>query len=393
MHFAHTEEQDLVRQTVRDFAEAELLPGALERDKRKEFARAQWDKWCQLGFAGMSIGEAYGGSPLDSISDCIVIEELSRCDASFAVCMAVHAGLTGKTLMNWGSEEQKQLVGPKMASGEWIAAYSLSEAGSGSDAAAMSCAARLDGDDWVLNGTKLWVTNGGIANVYIIFARSHPDAARKSETCTAFIVPRDAPGLSVSKLEDKLGIRSSDTAEIVLKDVRVPRNMVLGGEGNGLRVAFNALDVSRIGIASQALGIAQGAFDFALQYSQQRETFGKKIAEHQAVGNYLADMATRIDATRLLVYRAAWMKEQGQVHTKESSMCKLFAGDMAVWVTDKAVQILGGYGYTTDFPCERYFRDAKITQIYEGTQEMQRLVIARALMGNVKGVASKSATG
>ncbi|MCC7477822.1 acyl-CoA dehydrogenase family protein [bacterium] len=392
MFFAPTEEQEMVRQTVREFAETELLPGALERDKSKTFPKDKWAKWSELGFPGMTIDEAYGGTPLDGISDAIVIEELSRCDASFGVCMAVHSGLTGKTLMNWGSEEQKQLVGSKMASGEWIAAYSLSEAGSGSDAGAMSCEARPDGNGgWVLNGTKLWVTNGAIASVYIIFARSHPDNPRKSEQISAFIVPRDTPGLSVSKLEDKMGIRASDTAEIVLQDVKVPGDMLMGPAGGGLKVAFNALDVSRIGIAAQALGIAQGAFDFALQYAQQRETFGRKIIEHQTIGNYLADMATRIDAARLLVYRAAWMKDQGAVHTKESSMAKLYAGDTAVWVADRAVQILGGYGYTTDFPAERYFRDAKITQIYEGTQEMQRIVIARALMGSVKGVASKAA--
>jgi alkylation response protein AidB-like acyl-CoA dehydrogenase len=242
----------------------------------------------------------------------------------------------------------------------------------------------------VLNGTKLWVTNGSVAGLYIIFARSHPDAPRKSQTCTAFLVPRNTPGLTVSKTEDKLGIRASDTAEIVLKDCRVPRSHVLGGEGHGLTVAFNALDVSRIGIASQAIGIAQGAFECALKYAQERQTFGKPIIEHQSVGNYLADMATRIEAARFMVYRAAWMNAQGMVHSKESSMAKLMAGDTAVWVADKAVQILGGYGYTTDFPAERYFRDAKITQIYEGTQEMQRIVIARALQGHVKGVAPKA---
>jgi butyryl-CoA dehydrogenase len=391
MDFAYTDEQQMVRDTVREFAEAELLPEALKRDKEKLFARAQWEQFSALGFTGMTIPESYGGTPLDAVSECIVVEELSRCDASFGVLVAVHSGLTGSTIVNWATDEQKRQVLPRMASGEWIAAYSLSEAGSGSDAAAMSCQAKLEGGDWVLNGTKMWVTNGGVASVYIIFARSHPEAAKKSQTCSAFIVPRDTPGLSVSKLEDKMGIRASDTAEIVLKDVRVPRNMVLGGEGNGLKVAFNALDISRIGIASQALGIAQGALDFAVQYAQQRETFGKKIIEHQSVGNYLAEMATRVDAARLLVYRAAWMKEHGHVHSKESSMCKLFAGDTAVYVADRAVQIAGGYGYTTDFPAERFFRDAKITQIYEGTQEMQRLVIARALMGSVKGVASKGA--
>jgi butyryl-CoA dehydrogenase len=389
MYFALTDEQQLVRETVRDFAETELLPGAAERDQTKTFAREQWDKFRELGFAGMTIEEEYGGTELDAVSEAIVIEELSRCDASFGVLMAVHSGLTGSTVTNWATPEQKQQICPKMASGEWIAAYSLSEAGAGSDAGSLSCKAQLDGNDWVLNGTKLWVTNGQNASVYILFARSHPDAPKRSHQVSAFIIPRTTPGIAVSKVEDKLGIRASDTAELVLQDVRVPRNMVLGGEGNGLTVAFNALDVSRIGIAAQALGIAQGAFDFAAKYATERETFGQPIINHQAIGNYLADMATRIDAARLLVYRAAWMKGQGLVHSKESSMAKLYAGDTAVWVADRAVQILGGYGYTKDFPVERYYRDAKITQIYEGTQEIQRLVIARAVAGTVKGVASK----
>jgi alkylation response protein AidB-like acyl-CoA dehydrogenase len=391
MNFGHTAEQQLVRETVREFAETVLAPGAMQRDKQKAFARAEWEKFSKLGFPGMTIGEKYGGSPLDSISESIVIEELSRVDASFGVLMAVHCGLFSKTLMYWGNEDQKQEWGPSIANGEAIGAYSLSEAGSGSDATAMQCMATLEGDNWVLNGTKLWVTNGAVAGIYIIFARSHPDAEGKSQTCTAFLVPRTTQGLSVSKTEDKLGIRASDTAEIVLKDCRVPRSAVLGGEGNGLKVAFNALDVSRIGIASQAIGIAQGAFDCALQYAKERLAFGVPIIEHQSIGNYLADMATRIDAARFLVYRAAWMNQQGMVHTKESSMAKLCAGDTAVWVADRAVQILGGYGYTTDFPAERFMRDAKITQIYEGTQEMQRVVIARALQGKVKGVAPKMA--
>jgi acyl-CoA dehydrogenase len=392
MNFQHTQDQEMVRAAVRQFAEEVLLPGALHRDKTKQFAEEEWEQFSELGFPGMTIEERYGGTSLDSISEAIVIEELSRCDASFGVLMAVHCGLFSKTLMYWGNEDQKQEWGPDIASGKCIGAYSLSEAGSGSDATAMSCTATLDGDHWVLNGTKLWVTNGAVAGVYIIFARSHPDADRKSKTCTAFLVPRNTTGLTVSKTEDKLGIRASDTAELVLKDCRVPRANVLGPEGEGLKVAFNALDVSRIGIASQALGIAQGAFECALRYAQERETFGKPIIEHQSVGNYLADMATRIDAARFLVYRAAWMNEQGMVHSKESSMAKLFAGDTAVWVADKAVQILGGYGYTTDFPAERFFRDAKITQIYEGTQEMQRIVIARALQGQVKGVAPRAAS-
>ncbi|HPW55867.1 MAG: acyl-CoA dehydrogenase family protein [Thermoanaerobaculaceae bacterium] len=391
MDFQLTDEQQMIRDTVREFAEQELAPGALERDIHKQFARPQWDKLAALGFMGMTIEEAFGGTPLDAISEAIVIEELSRCDAAFGVAMAVHSGLTGSTITAWGTDEQKALVAPKLASGEWIAAYSLSEAGAGSDATAITCKARLDGDDWVLDGSKLWVTNGNVAGLYIIFARSHPDAPKKAHQASAFIVLRDTPGLRVSKVEDKLGIRASDTAELVLENVRVPRSMVLGGEGNGFKVAFNALDISRIGIAAQALGIAQGAFDFALEYAKQRVTMGAPIIQHESIANYLADMATRIDAARLLVYRAAWMKQQGLVHTKESSMAKLYAGDTAMFVADRAVQILGGYGYTRDFPVERYFRDAKITQIYEGTQEMQRLVIARALAGTVKGLTSKHA--
>lgn len=389
MQFGYTEEQILVRETIREFAENELMPGALQRDKDKQFAREQWDKFRELGFAGMTIPEEFGGVALDSVSEAIVIEELARCDASFAVLMAVHSGLTSKTLLNWGTQEQKQAVLPALATGEWIAAYSLSEANSGSDASAMICEASPDGDDWILNGTKMWVTNGSVASLFIIFAVSHPDAPKRSRAISAFIVPASAEGLSVSKTEDKLGIRASDTAEIVLKDVRVPGNMVLGPAGAGMKVAYNALDVSRIGIASQALGIAQGAFDCALKYAMERETFGHPIIDHQAISNYLADMSTRIEAARLLVYKAAWMKDQGVPHSKESAQAKLYAGDTAMWVADRAVQILGGYGYTTDFPAERYFRDAKITQIYEGTQEMQRIVIANALKGVIKGLPSK----
>jgi butyryl-CoA dehydrogenase len=385
MYFALTDEQQLVRETVRDFAERELRPGALERDTTKSFARAQWDHFRELGFAGLAIEEEYGGAKLDAVSEAVVIEELSRCDASFGVLVAVHCGLASRALTHWATPEQKALCAPKLASGEWIGAYSLSEAGAGSDAAAISCKAELDGEEWVLSGTKLWVTNGQVAGVYIVFARSHPDAPKKSERLTAFIVPRATPGLSVTKVEDKLGLRASDTAELVLTGLRVPRGMVLGRAGGGLAVALSALDVSRTGIAAQALGIAQGAFDIAARYATERETFGQPIIAHQSIGNYLADMATRIDAARLLTYRAAWLRGQGLPHSKESSMAKLYAGDTAVWVADRAVQILGGYGYTKDFPVERHYRDAKVTQIYEGTQEIQRLVIARAIASEAAG--------
>ncbi|MEP0814296.1 MAG: acyl-CoA dehydrogenase family protein [bacterium] len=382
MQFGYTEDQQMVRETVRQFAETELLPGATARDKSKEFPWDAWNKWRELGFTGMTIPEQYGGQPLDDISESIVIEELSRCDASFAVCMAVHAGLTGKTIVNWGSEEQKQKYLPKMASGEWIACYSLSEAGSGSDAASLKCRADKQGDKYIINGTKLWVTNGKIADLVVLFARTD-QSAKPAKGISCFLVEKNTPGITVSKTEDKLGIRASDTAEMVYENVEVPAENLMGKENEGVKIAFNALDVSRIGIAAQALGIAQGAYECALKYANEREQFGQKILGFQAIGNYLAEMRTRIEASRLLVYKAAWMKEQGMKHTMESAMAKMYASETAVWVAERAVQILGGYGYTTDFPAERFFRDSKITTIYEGTNEIQRLVIARNLLAEI----------
>jgi alkylation response protein AidB-like acyl-CoA dehydrogenase len=379
MNFGYTDDQMMVRETVRQFAETELMPGALERDKNKTFAREQWNKWSELGFTGMTIPEEYGGNPLDDISESIVIEELSRCDASFGVCMAVHAGLTGKTIVTWGTPEQKQKYLTRMASGEWIAAYSLSEAGAGSDPASLKCKAELQGDKYILNGTKMWVTNGKIANLLVVFARTDPNA-RPAKGISCFLVEKTWPGVTVSKTEDKLGIRASDTAEIVFENCEVPVENLMGPLNGGIKVAFNALDVSRIGIAAQALGIAQGAYECAVRYANEREQFNQKILNFQAVGNYLAEMRTKIEASRLLVYKAAWMKEKGLKHTMESAMAKMFASETAVWVAERAVQILGGYGYTTDFPAERFFRDSKITTIYEGTNEIQRLVIARALL-------------
>jgi alkylation response protein AidB-like acyl-CoA dehydrogenase len=382
MEFAYTDDQKMVRETVRQFAETELMPGALERDKNKTFARDAWNKWCKLGFAGMTIPEEYGGNPLDDISESIVIEELSRCDASFAVCMAVHAGLTGKTIVTWGSPEQKKKYLTKMASGEWLACYSLSEAGSGSDAASLKCRADKQGDKYVVNGTKLWVTNGKIADFIVLFARTD-QSVKPAKGISCFLVDKSLPGITVSKTEDKLGIRASDTAEIVFENCEVPAENMMGPENGGIRIAFNALDVSRIGIAAQALGIAQGAYECALKYANDREQFGQKIIGFQAIGNYLAEMRTNIEAARLLVYKAAWMKEKGIKHTMESAMAKMFASETAVWVAERAVQILGGYGYTTDFPAERFFRDSKITTIYEGTNEIQRLVIARGLLAEI----------
>ncbi|MFH1278711.1 MAG: acyl-CoA dehydrogenase family protein [Candidatus Eisenbacteria bacterium] len=378
MEFALNDEQRMVRDTVRKFAEERLAGSATERDHEERPPLEELKEFAGLGFLGMTIPEEYDGLPLDDVSEAIVIEELSRVDASFGVIVSVHTSLTASVIVDHGTEEQKKKYLPNMATGEKIAAYSLSEAGAGSDPGAMTAVAEKKGDRWALSGEKMWVTNGGIADYFIVFARSD-SKAKGAKGITAFMVEKGTPGFSVGKKEEKLGIRSSDTVSLVLENCEVPAENVLGGEGKGMRVAFQALDKSRIGVAAQAVGIAQGALDAAIKYAKERETFGKPIIAHQTIGNYLADMATRTEAARLLTYKAAWMKERKVVHTKESAQAKLFAGDTAVWVADRAVQVLGGYGFTRDFPVERAYRDAKITQIYEGTNEIQRLVIARAL--------------
>ena len=388
MDFNETDEQSMIRQLVRDFAVQVLSPTASQRDRDQRPPIDEWRAFCELGLQSMTIPEEYGGNPIDDISEAIVVEELARVDASFSVMFCVHVGLCAATIAIHGNEEQKAKYLPKLAAGE-IGAYSLSEAGSGTDAAAMTCTAKLneEGTHYVLNGEKMWVTNGSSAGIYVLFAKDvdHPEFGKRSHGgTTAFIIEKGFPGFSVGKKEDKLGIRSSDTCSLVLKDCLVPVENVLKAPGEGFPIAMNALDNSRIGIAAQALGIAQGAYETALNYAQQRTTFGKPISRHQTIGNYLADMATKISAARLVVYKASWAKQNhyhsgGPRHTTEASMAKLLAGDTAMWVAERAVQVLGGYGYTTDFPAERFFRDAKITQIYEGTQEVQRIVINRAI--------------
>ncbi len=388
MDFNETDEQSMIRQLVRDFAEQVLSPTASQRDRDQSPPIDEWRAFCEMGLQSMTIPEEYGGNPIDDISEAIVVEELARVDASFSVMFCVHVGLCAATIAIHGNEDQKAKYLPKLAAGE-IGAYSLSEAGSGTDAAAMTCTAKLneEGTHYVLNGEKMWVTNGSSAGIYVLFAKDvdHPEFGKRSHGgTTAFIIEKGFTGFSVGKKEDKLGIRSSDTCSLVLKDCLVPVENVLKAPGEGFPIAMNALDNSRIGIAAQALGIAQGAYETALNYAQQRTTFGKPISRHQAIGNYLADMATKISAARLVVYKASWAKQNhyhsgGPRHTTEASMAKLLAGDTAMWVAERAVQVLGGYGYTTDFPAERFFRDAKITQIYEGTQEVQRIVINRAI--------------
>ena len=387
MDFAETEDQKMIRDMVRDFAETVAGPTCNQRDKEQKPPIEEFKQFAELGVAGMTIPEEYGGQKLDDISEAIVIEELSRVDPSLGVMVAVHVGLCSMTITLNGNEEQKNKYLPKLASGEYLGAYSLSEAGSGTDAAAMVARASEDGDFYTLNGEKMWVTNGTTADLFVLFAKvtDHPDYGEKKHGgVTCFIIEKGFEGFKIGKKEDKLGIRSSDTCTLILDNCKVPKENVLGEVGKGFAIAMNALDNSRIGIAAHGLGIAQGAYEAALKYSKERETFGKPIAAHQTIGNYLADMALMIDAARLQVYKAAWAKQQhyeneAPRHTLEASFAKLNAGDTAMWVSEKAVQILGGYGYTTEFPVERFFRDAKITQIYEGTQEVQRLVIAREI--------------
>jgi butyryl-CoA dehydrogenase len=388
MDFRETEEHEMIREMVRDFAESVLAPTAEARDRDQRPPTEEWATFLEYGLQGVTIPEAYGGQKLDDITEAIIVEELARVDPSFAVMFCVHVGLCAMTINLHGTEAQKQAYLPRLAAGE-VGAYSLSEAGAGTDAASMSCRAKLadDGSHWVLNGEKMWVTNGVQAGIYVLFAKDvdHPEyGVKKHGGTTAFIVEQGFEGFSVGKKEDKLGIRSSDTCTLILENCKVPAGNVLKGAGEGFPIAMNALDNSRIGIAAQALGIAQGAYEAALKYAHERETFGRTIASHQMITAYLADMATRIDAARLLVYRAAAAKHHhyasgGPRHTKEASMAKLYAGDTAMWVSERAIQVLGGYGYTKEFPVERFFRDAKITQIYEGTQEVQRLVIGRSL--------------
>ncbi|MDC0526856.1 acyl-CoA dehydrogenase family protein [Euryarchaeota archaeon] len=387
MDFAETDDQTMIRDMVRDFAETVAGPSCYKRDKEQIPPIDEFRQFAELGVAGMAIPEKYGGQKLDDISEAIVIEELSRVDPSLGVMVAVHVGLCSMTITLNGNEEQKEKYLPKLASGEYLGAYSLSEAGSGTDAAAMVARATEEDDCFLLNGEKMWVTNGTTADLFVLFAKvtTHSDyGVKKHGGVTCFIIEKDFEGFKIGKKEEKLGIRSSDTSTLILENCKVPKENVLGEVGKGFAIAMNALDNSRIGIAAQGLGIAQGAYEAALKYSKERETFGKPIAAHQSISNYLADMALRIDAARLQVYKAAWAKQQhyengATRHTLEASFAKLNAGDTAMWVSEKAVQVLGGYGYTTEFPVERFFRDAKITQIYEGTQEVQRLVIAREI--------------
>ncbi|WP_153730342.1 acyl-CoA dehydrogenase [Sporosarcina obsidiansis] len=377
MDFKLSEEHEMIRKMVRDFAQKEVAPTAAERDEEERFDMDIFHKMAELGLTGIPWPEEYGGIGSDYLAYVIAVEELSRVCASTGVVLSAHTSLAGWPLFKYGNKEQKQKYLRPLAEGTKVGAYCLTEAGSGSDAGGMKTTAKLDGNDYVLNGSKIFITNGGIADTYIVFAVTDPESKHKGTS--AFIVESTCEGFSVGKKEKKMGIRSSPTTEVVLDNCRVPKENLLGEEGDGFIIAMKTLDGGRNGIAAQAVGIAQGALDAAVAYSKERVQFGKPIVANQGVSFKLADMATSIEASRLLTYQAAWLESNDLPYGKASAMAKLMAGDTAMKVTTEAVQVFGGYGYTKDYPVERYMRDAKITQIYEGTQEIQRLVISRML--------------
>jgi alkylation response protein AidB-like acyl-CoA dehydrogenase len=378
MDFTFTEEHKLIRETARRFAEEEVAKDAAERDRLERFPAQHVKKMAELGFMGMMVDPKYGGGGMDTISYVIAIEELSKVDASVGVVCSVNNSLVCFGVETYGTEEQKQKYLVPLAKGEKLGAFCLSEPSSGSDASAMKTTAVLKGDYYFLNGTKNWITNGKYADYYIMTALTNPPLRHKG--ISAFIVEKQFPGFSVGKKEKKLGIRSSDTVSIIMEDCRVPKENLLGKEGEGFKIAMKTLDGGRIGIAAQALGIAQGSLEAAIKYSKERVQFGQPIAKFQAIQFMLADMETRINAARLLTYQAAWKKDQQQNFSSEAAMAKLYASETAVFASSQAVQIYGGYGYLKDYPVERFMRDSKITEIYEGTSEIQRLVIARGLL-------------
>ncbi|MFD2284782.1 acyl-CoA dehydrogenase [Pedobacter petrophilus] len=378
MHFELSEEQIMIQQAARDFAQQELKPGVIERDEHQKFPAEQVKKLGELGFLGMMVSEKYNGSGLDAISYVLVMEELSKIDASSSVVVSVNNSLVCYGLEAYGSEAQKEKYLKPLASGEKIGAFCLSEPEAGSDATSQRTTAEDKGDYYLLNGTKNWITNGSSASTYLVIAQTHPELRHKG--INAFIVERGMEGFTIGPKENKLGIRGSDTHSLMFNDVKVPKENRIGEDGFGFKFAMKTLEGGRIGIAAQALGIAQGAFELATQYAKERKSFGKPISEHQAIAFKLADMATQIEAARLLVYKAAWLKDQGLPYTQAGSMAKLFASKVAMDVTIEAVQVHGGYGFVKEYHVERLMRDAKITQIYEGTSEIQKMIISREVI-------------
>jgi butyryl-CoA dehydrogenase len=379
MHFELTADQRAIQALTRELAEAEIVPHAADWDREHRFPDELLPKLAELGLLGVCVPEEYGGAGADFLSYVLVLEELSRADAGVGVTVAVHTSATTLPILAFGTDEQRARFVPPLARGEQLGAFALTEPGSGSDAGSLRTAAVPDGDAWVLNGAKQWITNGSRAGTFVLFARTDP-ATAGARGVSCFVL--DAEHVRVTREEEKLGLNSSTTSDIALEGARVGRDRLLHEEGRGFRVAMATLDGGRIGIAAQAVGIAQAAFDVARSYAHEREQFGRRIGDFQAIQWKLADMATEIDAARLLTYRAAWLKQEGRPHAAEGAKAKLYASEMARRQTAEAIQILGGYGYTKEFPVERYYRDAKVTEIYEGTSEIQRLVIARSILGH-----------
>ncbi|MBN8694446.1 MAG: acyl-CoA dehydrogenase [Bacteroidetes bacterium] len=378
MHFELTEEHLMIQKAAREFAQNELKPGVIERDEQQKFPTEQVKKMAELGFLGMMVDPKYGGGGMDAISYVLAMEEISKVDASCSVIMSVNNSLVCWGLESFGTEEQKQKYLVPLAKGEKIGAFCLSEPEAGSDATSQKTTAIDMGDHYLLNGTKNWITNGNSASVYLVMAQTNVEAGHRGINC--LIVEKGMPGFTVGPKENKMGIRASDTHSLMFDNVKVPKANRIGEEGFGFKFAMKTLGGGRIGIASQALGIASGAYELALAYSKERKAFGKEISKHQAIQFKLADMATRIEAARLMIFRAAWLKDRHLPMDKESAMAKVYASETAMWVTTEAVQIHGGYGYVKEYHVERLMRDAKITQIYEGTSEVQRIVISRALL-------------
>jgi butyryl-CoA dehydrogenase len=378
MRFELSAEHRLLQENIRRFAEETVRPRAKEIDETGEFPREFFDQAGELGLAGVAVPEEYGGAGMDTVSYCLVIEEISRVCATSGVILSVNNSLVCDPLLAFGSEEQKQEFLSPLASGAKLGCFALTEPGAGSDPAGLRTVALRQGDDYVLSGNKIFITNGTHADVALVFATV--DLEKKHRGITCFIVPAETPGYSHGTHEFKLGVNASGTTELAFSEMRIPARYRLGAEGDGFKIAMATLDGGRIGIAAQAVGIAQAAFEEALAYAQEREQFGQHLSDFQAIQFYLADMATELDAARLLTWKAAWAKENQKRYTLEASQAKLYASEMAQRVTNKALQIHGGYGYTKEYNVERYFRDARITEIYEGTSEIQKMVIADAVL-------------
>ncbi len=372
---------ETVRRTVRAFAEAEIGPIAADLDRDARFPTEIIDRMRPLYYFGLQVPRTYGGAAMDTISYAIVIEELSRVCPAVGLCVTVHNSVAAYPVAAFGTSSQKDRFLPELAGGERIGAFCLTEANAGSDAGGVETLAAPGPDGWTLNGTKIFVTNGGVCGLALVFAVT--DSADRKRGASVFMVPSETPGFAVGEIEDLCGMRANPVSSLFFEDCRVPTDYLLGTPGDGLRIGLSALDTGRIGIAAQALGIAQAAFDAAVKYARERRQFNRPIASFQTVGNYLADMATEIDAARLLLYRACALKDRGATFSAEAAMAKLYCGTLATTVTNRAVQIHGGYGYSKEYDVERFFRDAKVTEIYEGTSEIQRMVIARSVLGRL----------